>query len=98
MTDEELLNGLRSEMLVDEDADFVNSVHERALAYLNEPPADLYHRYMEVASFMRDGGRDDFAGLVEAQRDANGQLRRVWITWLVAAYEHEMERLGDPDA
>lgn len=95
MTDEELLNGLRGEMLANEDKDFVDSVHEKALAYVNEPPVDLYHRYMEVASAMRASGRGEFAGLVESQREANAQLRRVWIAWLVAAYEHEIGRLGE---
>jgi hypothetical protein len=101
MTDEELLNGLRSEMLTLPDAErggdetFVESIHQQALAYLNNPPADLYHRYMEIASVMRAGGRDEFAGLVERHREAAEQQRRVWIAWLVAAYEKEMARLGD---
>lgn len=102
MTDEELLNRLRGEMLALKDAErggdetFPESVHEKALAYLKEPPADLYHRYMELASLMQTSGRDEFSRLVESKRQATDQHRRVWIAWLIAAYEHEIGPLGDP--
>jgi hypothetical protein len=101
MTDEELLSRLRSEMLQDAErggeATFLESVHEKALGYLNEPPADLYHRYMELASLMQASGRGEFSSLVESKREATDQHRRVWIAWLIAAYEHEMGRLHNPN-